>query len=641
MNSTKTTQKPIALTNKTLYSIYSSSFFSDEIVSVLKEISKLENLSGVFYLQTENEKTKALFESYKNNLFSHFFNWDELIKQCTNSENKAPFYLELEKIKAHLYLFPIESDSKIYQAFGYISTEKIPTSDDFLMLQAMCCLRIENQVKNREIKQLKTRLKEVQELAQIGYWEYKPETNCFIDQGAIPSIFGEDLSQSIFTFEQLSELLHPENRSFVVEHLSEALKSNADFDLESKLLLPNGVEKYVHIIRKNKFNDKGRLEESFGLVQDVTYKKLLEISEHKYRILIESADDRIVLFDENNHLIYANSAFYTKVGYSKKEFEGLRPRKLYSPNYFRECRTLKEVLKHEPSYAFEYQILHKEGHWLDMYAKCVRLNDENNQFKGYLAITRDISFQKSTQKDLMHAKRKAEESDYLKSAFLANMSHEIRTPINAIIGFSNLLIEKKSDSDKYEKFAKIIRSSSKQLLSIINDIIDISKLESGQLEIHHSKFDLNYFFDEIQLIHQNAIKTSGKKLRLSIVKSKNRPIIHTDYNRLCQICNNLLNNAIKFSEKGTIELGYKENKEKYVFWVKDEGIGIEGFMHQKIFHPFVQESIEVSGKYGGNGLGLAICQNLVEKLGGEIWLESVKNVGSTFYFYIPKQTSYE
>ena len=241
-------------------------------------------------------------------------------------------------------------------------------------------------------------------------------------------------------------------------------------------------------------------------------------------------------------------------------------------------------------------------------------------------------------KELEHAKLKAEESDRLKSAFLSNMSHEIRTPMNAIIGFSELLLTTGFDESEREIFAKMVKSNGDALLSLLNDIIDISMIESGQLKLNFTDVDVCNLVNETFLIFKKSKLLSDKKdvkLKLSAEVNK-KIIINTDSNRLRQIINNLLNNALKFTDKGVVELGCREENDKILFYVKDTGIGISEDFRDKIFERFYKHEKDKNSIYGGNGLGLTITRNLVEALKGKIWVESVEGKGTTFFFTFPK-----
>jgi len=236
---------------------------------------------------------------------------------------------------------------------------------------------------------------------------------------------------------------------------------------------------------------------------------------------------------------------------------------------------------------------------------------------------------------LIVAKNKAEESDHLKSAFLANMSHEIRTPMNSILGFSELLLEPGLSKNELEKYTQIIQANSQQLLLIISDIIDISKIQAGQFSIKSEIVDVNLLMNE--LLNTYRIMSRSKKVELHLLADTPNMLVElqTDRDRIRQILGNLLNNAIKFTKKGKIEFGY-ELKEKFIeFFVSDTGIGIEPENQSLIFDGFRQVDALLKKLNGGNGLGLTISKALVEMLGGTIHVNSKFGKGSKFVFTIP------
>lgn len=243
-------------------------------------------------------------------------------------------------------------------------------------------------------------------------------------------------------------------------------------------------------------------------------------------------------------------------------------------------------------------------------------------------------------KQLIIAKKKAEESDRLKSAFLANMSHEIRTPMNGIIGFSDLLRNNDLPEGKRSRYLDVINDNGRFLLMLINDIIDISKIQSGLIEIKNSKFNLNGLLDEIKIFFQGNLEFKKKNLELKTFFSLpgNASIIYTDKFRLQQVLTNLIGNAIKFTDKGFIEFGYKKINEKWLeFSVKDTGIGLPEEKVNMIFGRFTQVDSSITRKYGGSGLGLAISKGIVELLGGKISVKSSPGKGSLFTFTLPLQ----
>jgi signal transduction histidine kinase/ligand-binding sensor domain-containing protein len=240
-------------------------------------------------------------------------------------------------------------------------------------------------------------------------------------------------------------------------------------------------------------------------------------------------------------------------------------------------------------------------------------------------------------KDLELAKRKAEESDRLKSAFLANMSHEIRTPLNAIIGFSSIIVEETSDNEDFTDYGEHITKNADMLIKIIDDILDISKLEAGQLKVNKTEVNLNSLLKSVfDAFNQEITKKNNSQVELILKppsEEKSERLIFTDSIRLKQIFYNLLSNALKFTFNGFIEFGYENLPDFIKFYVKDTGVGISKNDLSTIFNRFVKlESHDAL--YRGNGLGLSLCKSLTELLGGKMWVESQENVGSTFFFTI-------
>ncbi|MCD6113648.1 MAG: PAS domain S-box protein [Bacteroidales bacterium] len=271
-------------------------------------------------------------------------------------------------------------------------------------------------------------------------------------------------------------------------------------------------------------------------------------------------------------------------------------------------------------------------------------NEEDKKILEFVSnqINRTIQ-RKKLEIDLFNSKNKAEESDRLKSAFLANMSHEIRTPMNSILGFSELLLNFEQSHDETQKYIKIIQKNGLHLLNLINDIIDISKIEAGAMIISKSKFSVNKILSDLHnnFKADNKIIKNNIDLILDTNLSDKDSMIFTDDLKLRQILTNLLSNAIKNISSGFIKFGYKkiidEKDKKYYlkFFVQDTGIGISKYDQEIIFKRFRQANISKTRLQEGTGLGLALCKNLTELLGGSIWVEAEINKGSTFFFTIP------
>jgi len=300
---------------------------------------------------------------------------------------------------------------------------------------------------------------------------------------------------------------------------------------------------------------------------------------------------------------------------------------------------LHQTLKNSESFDLEFKIINPDGkHWY-CHATGGILTGNSGEPKTFEAQFRNISVKNQYEQDLIKAKEHAEESDKLKSSFLANMSHEIRTPMNAIIGFTQLLADPKIDEEKRLDFIKIITHNSQSLIHLIDDIIDIAHIESGQVTITHSTCLVDDLLMELHQQFSESLHSLGKGHLDFVLDLPPEPSpCQTDPLRLRQILSNLIDNAIKFTNEGYIEIGYT-NKEsgQLVFYVKDTGIGIQKEKLSMIFDRFRQLEEAYTRLYGGTGLGLTITKSLVQILKGKIWVESVVGEGSTFYFSIPNK----
>ncbi len=414
---------------------------------------------------------------------------------------------------------------------------------------------------------------------------------------------------------------------------------------------PNGQIDYLSFELRPWFNSNhqiaGIIMSSRIYTEQKIAKQALVESEEKHRIISELISDYVysVKIDKNGQikLDWIIGAFEKITGYKPEHIKSL-PNGIYSIiNQDDEKKiNFQRLVKiiNDQNYVFEYRIITRDNKtcWIRDFIKPI-FDDNSSKVTGYLGAVVDITQQKHYEEELIKSKDKAEESDKLKSAFLANMSHEIRTPMNGIVGFSELLGKPGITDEKRIKFIEIIKSRSRDLLNIIDEIICFSKIEAGQMQVNESITNINEVFDDIyQFFSARKELSENKKLNFTRnidLPDHNMQII-TDPVRLKQIFINLIENAYKFTPKGCIEFGcYLPDKNMLRFYVKDTGIGIPKDKLSIIFERFRQVDDSATRKYGGTGLGLSICKGLVDILGGSIWVESKYKVGSTFYFTLP------
>jgi PAS domain S-box-containing protein len=360
----------------------------------------------------------------------------------------------------------------------------------------------------------------------------------------------------------------------------------------------------------------------------------LKRSEWKYRKIFESFQDIFYQIDKQGLISEISPSVFRIAGYRREELIG-NPSSLF---YFdsEERNTFLNLLsKKGEIWDFEIRMKTKSGKIKYASLNSHLLFDSTGQQIGIEGTLRDIDERKLFENQLKESKEKAEESDRLKTAFLQNISHEIRTPMNAILGFSSMLGLPGTDADTQASFIKTIQANSNQLHSIINDIVDISSIEANLIKKHVTNFNLNTTLKN--LYARFSLKTSEKNiaLNLKVGLSDDQAMIQTDNTKLIQILSSLLMNSVKFTKQGNIEFGYTLNKEMFVFFVSDTGIGIHPENHSKIFDTFFQVEKGLSRQFGGTGLGLSISKAYVELLGGKIWLESEPDKGTIFYFNIP------
>lgn len=299
-------------------------------------------------------------------------------------------------------------------------------------------------------------------------------------------------------------------------------------------------------------------------------------------------------------------------------------------------KALENALERGKGYDLELETYTKKGRRINVRATC-SVTLKNGKPAKLTGVFQDITKQKNIEKALVKAKEKAEESDRLKSAFLANMSHEIRTPMNGILGFTSLLQEADLNAQDQKAYIDIIQKSGQRMLSTVNDIIDVSKIDTGQVEVSLTDFNISVEIKNLFSFFKPDTDKKGLDLNLQSSLSATQ-IITTDFRKLNSILINLIKNAIKFTDHGGIEIGISIEDKMLECYIRDTGVGIPKKRIKAIFERFVQADISDVRAYEGSGLGLTISKAYAELLGGKLWVESKSGIGSTFYFKIPIKT---
>lgn len=380
----------------------------------------------------------------------------------------------------------------------------------------------------------------------------------------------------------------------------------------------------------------------FTLWRDISKRKLIEQelkeSQENFKHIAEHTSDFILIVNENFVAKYVSPSVKNVLGFTEKEISDKSILEFIHDEEIENIkkRIFEERLSHTKSSTFINRAKTKDGRTIWIELSIERIFNMEGSIDYSVCIGRDASERIKYENELKIALNKAKESDKLKSAFLANMSHEIRTPLNGIIGFSEILAtDEDIDKDSRLNYTEIIKKSSNQLLTIISDILDISKIESQQIEISIVTISVKTLLNDMHTTHNKFAVKKGLELLIENSDDDNEPMIFGDSQRTRQIFSNLISNAIKFTSSGKITLGYNINNNTCIFYVKDTGIGIKETNINTVFERFMQVDNNAV-KYGGTGLGLSICRSLLELMQGEIWVSSEFGKGSTFYFSLPK-----
>ena len=498
-----------------------------------------------------------------------------------------------------------------------------------------------------KLRQSEFNLAEAERIGNSGSWDYDVASDKAVWSENMFRIFDvnpEIPKELVFKY-FVENLVHPEDRFHVFEVFQNALNGKGLFDLEYRIVKRNGELRIIHAIAESRYDESGRIYRLIGKVEDITERKLSEEefreSENKFRKLLESTPLPICHVDQAGVIMFRNERFIKLFGYEEKEVPTLAEWwiKAYPDEKYREwvvknwdAAVARAAETGTDIQSEEYQVTCNDGRVLEIIISGTTFKDT------FLATFIDFTERKQFEKDLIIAMEKAEASNRLKTAFMNNISHEIRTPLNGILGFSQLMIQPGISLAEKEHYYSLVKASSSRLINTITDYMDISMIASDTLELNLTSFDSKTLM--VQLKDEFLPMVNRKHLDFDLILQENDPplFIHTDQDLLFKALSHLLDNAVKFTEKGKVTLRISATADAIEFSVRDTGIGISQEAQARIFNTFVQEVSSTTRGHEGSGLGLSICRGIIRLLNGEIRIESKKGLGSTFFVTIPRQT---
>jgi len=445
-----------------------------------------------------------------------------------------------------------------------------------------------------------------------------------------------------------ADVIAEQDRAMVEQTITQAIEERRPYVLEYRVCHADGSTRWVYEKGQAILDGGGQVVCLDGVTVDITERKRTEESLRLLQSVVINTNDAVIIAEARTlnppllEVVYVNQAFTRITGYLPEDVIGHSPMLLVGKQTESTIvDRLRQALVQQEAIQTELLAYRKDGSefWLEL--EMVPVADEHGATTHWISVQRDTSQRKQAEDALRKSKEAAEEASRAKSQFLANMSHELRTPLNAIIGYSEMLQEDAEDlghSDIVPDLEKI-RGAGKHLLALINDILDISKIEAGKMELYLETFDIAQLVAEVESTIQPLIEKN--KNRLEIFCHPELGTMHADLTKVRQALFNLLSNACKFTEQGTITLTIDRQDETpvrpphFIFQVRDTGIGMTLGQVQKVFQAFTQADASTTRKYGGTGLGLAITRHFCQMMGGEITVNSKVGEGSTFTIYLP------
>ncbi|AFZ08760.1 multi-sensor hybrid histidine kinase [Oscillatoria nigro-viridis PCC 7112] len=581
-----------------------------------------------------------------------------------------------QNIPARAELFKMLDETKIVLNYEFDFRTKIGELRTGLLSAEIidihgetCVISVIQDISDRKLAEEKLRavaasLAAAQRIARVGNWECDFSANTTTWSEELSRIFGIDLTQPAPTLTEFSQYVHPDDRQKWQTTIDTAIASGQSYTLEYRILRPEpkiaadnspsqiseaGFIRYIEARGEVVVNQEGEVTKLFTTLMDITPRKLAEIalaeSEEKYRHLVETSQDIIWSCNAEGHITFVNQAVKQIYGYEPEEMLGCSFSDFLAPGEIDWKWELQQrLLTGKTVFQYENIVLGKDGRKIDVNTKAIARMDAEGNIIGTTGTASDITERKQAEIVLQKAKEEADRANRAKSEFLSNMSHELRTPLNAILGFSQLLARDPDLGADQQQYLGIITQSGEHLLVLINNILQMSKIEVGLVTLNNSTFDLHKMLKNTE----NMLKLQAEKKGLQLIFDCPPDLpqyIETDESKLRQVLINVVANAIKFTAEGGVNLRVKHEGLKtknygdippsesccLLFEVEDTGSGISAEEMENLFKPFAQTE---SGKKAqeGTGLGLPISKQFVQLMGGKMTVTSTLGRGSIFRF---------
>jgi PAS domain S-box-containing protein len=576
---------------------------------------------------------------------------DQLNRQFLQDQSKAEFEFRIRR-----------PDGEIRWLHAYLK-RRISASGDGTLVGLVRDVTAEKWAAD-ELDRVRLLMAEGERIAHLGTWEYIVATQETRWSEEEYRIYGLDPAGSSPVYQDmLRDRIHPDDAGRLDRLFRQALQDRAPFEMEHRIVRPDGVVRAIRDLARPVFDSEGDLVKYVGVSIDITERneqeQLLRDRETRLRVLLEGAQDGILLAVlPSGKFAEANPAICRMLGYERDELLGLTPADIHpKPDLPRVMEIFDRMAKGEVIFGEDLPFLRKDGTVFpcDVSATLLEIDgmpylagffrditarmQAEQELEAYrhhleeLVAQRTEALQRANE-EIEQARERAEAATRAKSTFLANMSHEIRTPMNAILGLTHLLRRDQDDPQQQERLEKV-EGAGRHLLAIINDILDISKIEAGRLELEHANFPLGAVLDHVRsLVSEQA---QAKNLMIELDRDDVPLWLKGDPTRLRQALLNYASNAVKFTERGVISLRARLLQEDgdgllIRFEVEDTGIGIAADKLDRLFQEFEQADASTTRRHGGTGLGLAITRRLAHLMGGRAGVESVPGRGSTFWF---------